>query len=127
MRQVAIVGVSHIPVGEHWASSLRMLASEVVHDVLKNSGRFAKAPMISDLVSLFDSAPDRQDPLFFASVQCSADRALSQAGLKHTDIDLFELHGEQVQMRLHSTETCQSAIQWFRISAEWYLLQSLTS
>ncbi len=109
------------------------------------SGRFAQAPMISDPVSLFDSAPDadgaaavllttferaadiapqpiriassvvatdsmtlhdRQDPLFFGSVQRSADRALSQAGLKHTDIDLFELHDAYTIM---TTLTLESA------------------
>ncbi len=38
MRRVAIVGVSQTPVGEHWESSLRMLAAEAVNGVLKNSG-----------------------------------------------------------------------------------------
>ncbi|MBL8157087.1 MAG: thiolase domain-containing protein, partial [Anaerolineae bacterium] len=38
MRQVAIVGVSQIPVGEHWESSLRMLGAEAVQGVLKDSG-----------------------------------------------------------------------------------------
>lgn len=36
MREVAIVGVSQIPVGEHWESSLRMLAAEAVHGALQN-------------------------------------------------------------------------------------------
>jgi acetyl-CoA C-acetyltransferase len=90
-------------------------------------GRFATAPMISDPVSLFDSAPDadgaaavvltsadqvpqpvqiaasaaatdklalhdREDPLFLKAVANSTHKALAQAGITHSEVDLFELH-----------------------------------
>lgn len=38
MRDVAIIGISQTPVGEHWGSSLRMLATEAVHLALEDAG-----------------------------------------------------------------------------------------
>ncbi len=38
MRDVAIIGVGQIPVGEHWNSSLRMLATEAIHLALEDAG-----------------------------------------------------------------------------------------
>lgn len=38
MREVSIIGVGRTPVGEHWGSSLRMLAAEAVREALKNAG-----------------------------------------------------------------------------------------
>ncbi len=38
MRDVAIVGIGQTPVGEHWESSLRMLAAEAVHAALSDAG-----------------------------------------------------------------------------------------
>jgi acetyl-CoA C-acetyltransferase len=38
MREVDIIGVGRTPVGEHWGSSLRMLAAEAVSEALKNAG-----------------------------------------------------------------------------------------
>jgi acetyl-CoA C-acetyltransferase len=38
MRDVAIVGIGQIPVGEHWESSLRMLAAEAIAETLKDAG-----------------------------------------------------------------------------------------
>lgn len=38
MREVAIIGIGQIPVGEHWSSSLRMLASQAAQAALKDAG-----------------------------------------------------------------------------------------
>ena len=38
MREVAIIGVGQIPVGEHWDSSLRMLAAEGIQLALEDAG-----------------------------------------------------------------------------------------
>lgn len=38
MRAVAIIGVGQIPVGEHWDSSLRMLAATAIHAALEDAG-----------------------------------------------------------------------------------------
>lgn len=38
MRDVAIIGVGQIPVGEHWDSSLRMLAAEAIQKALEDAG-----------------------------------------------------------------------------------------
>ncbi len=38
MREVAIIGVGQTPVGEHWSSSLRMLAGDAVRAALNDSG-----------------------------------------------------------------------------------------
>src|SRR5215510_10958712 len=38
MRNIAIIGVGQIPVGEHWESSLRMLAAEAINETLKDAG-----------------------------------------------------------------------------------------
>ena len=38
MRDVAIIGIGQIPVGEHWDSSLRMLAAEAIHIALEDAG-----------------------------------------------------------------------------------------
>jgi acetyl-CoA C-acetyltransferase len=37
MRDVAIIGVGRTPVGEHWGSSLRMLAAEAAREALKDA------------------------------------------------------------------------------------------
>ncbi len=37
MRPVAIVGIGQTPVGEHWSSSLRMLAADAVHAALHDA------------------------------------------------------------------------------------------
>lgn len=39
MRDVAIIGIGQTPVGEHWDSSLRMLASDAARAALDDSGR----------------------------------------------------------------------------------------
>lgn len=39
MRDVAIIGVGQTPVGEHWDSSLRMLAADAVRAALNDAGR----------------------------------------------------------------------------------------
>ena len=36
MREVAIIGIGQIPVGEHWDSSLRMLAADAIQKALKS-------------------------------------------------------------------------------------------
>jgi len=38
MRDVAIIGIGQIPVGEHWDSSLRMLAAEAIQLALEDAG-----------------------------------------------------------------------------------------
>lgn len=38
MRDVAIVGIGQIPVGEHWDSSLRMLAADAISTALDDAG-----------------------------------------------------------------------------------------
>jgi acetyl-CoA C-acetyltransferase len=38
MRDVAIIGIGQIPVGEHWESSLRMLAADAATAALKDAG-----------------------------------------------------------------------------------------
>jgi len=38
MRDVAIIGIGQIPVGEHWDSSLRMLAAEAIQLSLEDAG-----------------------------------------------------------------------------------------
>jgi acetyl-CoA C-acetyltransferase len=38
MRDVAIIGIGQTPVGEHWESSLRMLAAEAVSAALQDAG-----------------------------------------------------------------------------------------
>ncbi len=38
MREVAIIGIGQVPVGEHWDSSLRMLAAEAIHAALQDAG-----------------------------------------------------------------------------------------
>ena len=38
MRDVAIIGVGQIPVGEHWESSLRMLATDAILDAQNDAG-----------------------------------------------------------------------------------------
>lgn len=38
MRDVAIIGIGQIPVGEHWESSLRMLAAEAIQTALEDAG-----------------------------------------------------------------------------------------
>ncbi|MBZ0287467.1 MAG: thiolase domain-containing protein, partial [Anaerolineae bacterium] len=38
MQEVAIVGVGQIPVGEHWESSLRMLATDAIMETLRDAG-----------------------------------------------------------------------------------------
>ncbi|MCB9451542.1 MAG: thiolase domain-containing protein [Anaerolineaceae bacterium] len=38
MRDVSIIGIGRIPVGEHWESSLRMLAAEAAAAALKDAG-----------------------------------------------------------------------------------------
>ncbi len=38
MRDVAIIGIGQIPVGEHWESSLRMLAAEAIQIALEDAG-----------------------------------------------------------------------------------------
>ncbi|NWF71355.1 MAG: thiolase domain-containing protein [Chloroflexi bacterium] len=38
MREVAIIGIGQTPVGEHWGSSLRMLAADAVRAALADSG-----------------------------------------------------------------------------------------
>ncbi len=38
MRDVAIIGIGQIPVGEHWESSLRMLAADAINEALKDAG-----------------------------------------------------------------------------------------
>jgi len=38
MRDVAIIGVGQTPVGEHWESSLRMLAANAIHAALADAG-----------------------------------------------------------------------------------------
>jgi acetyl-CoA C-acetyltransferase len=38
MRDVAIIGLGHTPVGEHWDKSLRMLAAEAAHAALEDAG-----------------------------------------------------------------------------------------
>ncbi len=38
MRDVSIIGIGRIPVGEHWESSLRMLAAEAAGAALKDAG-----------------------------------------------------------------------------------------
>jgi acetyl-CoA C-acetyltransferase len=38
MRDVAIIGVGQIPVGEHWESSLRMLAADAISAAQKDAG-----------------------------------------------------------------------------------------
>lgn len=38
MRDVAIIGLGRTPVGEHWGSSLRMLAADAINEALKNAG-----------------------------------------------------------------------------------------
>src|SRR6187549_1964235 len=38
MRDVAIIGIGQTPVGEHWDSSLRMLAADAAHAALEDSG-----------------------------------------------------------------------------------------
>ena len=38
MRDVAIIGVGETPVGEHWDSSLRMLAADAVRAALDDAG-----------------------------------------------------------------------------------------
>lgn len=38
MRDVAIIGIGQIPVGEHWDSSLRMLAAEAIQIALEDAG-----------------------------------------------------------------------------------------
>jgi acetyl-CoA C-acetyltransferase len=39
MRDVAIIGVGQTPVGEHWDSSLRMLAGDAIHAALNDAGQ----------------------------------------------------------------------------------------
>ena len=39
MRDVAIIGIGQTPVGEHWDSSLRMLAADAARAALDDSGR----------------------------------------------------------------------------------------
>lgn len=38
MRDVAIIGIGQTPVGEHWESSLRMLAAEAIHAAIEDAG-----------------------------------------------------------------------------------------
>jgi acetyl-CoA C-acetyltransferase len=38
MRDVAIIGIGQIPVGEHWESSLRQLAADAAHAALADAG-----------------------------------------------------------------------------------------
>jgi acetyl-CoA C-acetyltransferase len=38
MREVAIIGVGQIPVGEHWENSLRMLATDAILEAQKDAG-----------------------------------------------------------------------------------------
>jgi acetyl-CoA C-acetyltransferase len=38
MRDVAIIGIGQLPVGEHWDSSLRMLAAEAIQLALEDAG-----------------------------------------------------------------------------------------
>jgi acetyl-CoA C-acetyltransferase len=38
MRNVAIVGVGYVPVGEHWDASLRDLAKDAAQAALKDAG-----------------------------------------------------------------------------------------
>ncbi len=38
MRDTAIIGIGQIPVGEHWESSLRMLAADAINAALKDAG-----------------------------------------------------------------------------------------
>lgn len=38
MRDAAIIGIGQIPVGEHWDSSLRMLASDAIAEALNDAG-----------------------------------------------------------------------------------------
>lgn len=38
MRDVAIIGVGQTPVGEHWESSLRSLATDAIHAALEDAG-----------------------------------------------------------------------------------------
>jgi len=38
MRDVAIIGIGQLPVGEHWDSSLRMLAAEAIQIALEDAG-----------------------------------------------------------------------------------------
>lgn len=38
MRDVAIIGIGKTPVGEHWKTSLRMLAADAIHESLKDAG-----------------------------------------------------------------------------------------
>lgn len=38
MREVAMIGVGQTPVGEHWDTSLRMLAAEALHAALNDAG-----------------------------------------------------------------------------------------
>lgn len=39
MRDVAIIGIGQTPVGEHWESSLRMLAADAIRTALDDAGR----------------------------------------------------------------------------------------
>src|SRR5688572_22545825 len=39
MREVAIIGIGQTPVGEHWDSSLRMLAGDAIRAALSDAGQ----------------------------------------------------------------------------------------
>lgn len=39
MPDVAIIGIGRVPVGEHWDSSLRMLAAEAIREALEDAGQ----------------------------------------------------------------------------------------
>ncbi len=38
MRDVSVIGIGQTKVGEHWATSLRHLASEAIHAALADAG-----------------------------------------------------------------------------------------
>jgi acetyl-CoA C-acetyltransferase len=82
------------------AAAVILCATEQSGEFTDKAVRIAASAMATDSLSIHD----RHDPLWLQAAQDSAQRAYQQAGIKPSDIDLFELHDAFTVMAALSLE-----------------------
>jgi acetyl-CoA C-acetyltransferase len=98
------------------AAALVLTATERAADMAPKPVRIAGSRAATDTLAL----QEREDPLFFRAANISAGRALEQAGVAPSDVDLFELHDSYTVVSALSLEACGFATrgEGWRLAAE---------
>lgn len=88
------------------AAALVLVATERVPEFTRGHHRGAVQILASASANDTIAVHDRKDPLFLQAGYLSSQRAFQQAGVTHSDIDLFEVHDAFTIMSALSLEAC---------------------